>query len=86
MKLLRHGPAGQEKPGALDASGRARDLSLLVPDFTPDWLAPHKLLALTAIDLERMPLVPEGARSSTAVISVPSGTHATTSAPTKPWR
>ncbi len=62
MKLLRHGPVGQEKPGALDASGRARDLSLLVPDFTPDWLAPAKLLALAAIDLERMPLVPEGAR------------------------
>jgi 2,4-diketo-3-deoxy-L-fuconate hydrolase len=62
MKLLRHGPAGYEKPAALDASGRARDLSLLIPDFTPDWLAPDKLQALAAIDLERMPLVPQGAR------------------------
>ena len=35
MKLLRHGPAGAEKPGALDANGQARDLSLLIADFTP---------------------------------------------------
>ena len=62
MKLLRHGPACQEKPGALDAHGKARDLSLLVPDFTPEWRTPEKLRALAAFDLNRMPLVPEGAR------------------------
>lgn len=62
MKLLRHGPVGAEKAGAIDANGLARDLSLLVPDFTPEWLAPSKLSALSAIDLERMPLVPQGAR------------------------
>lgn len=62
MKLLRYGPLGQEKPGALDADGQARDLSLLVPDFTPEWLAPDKLEALAAIDLKRMPLVPKGVR------------------------
>jgi 2,4-diketo-3-deoxy-L-fuconate hydrolase len=62
MKLLRHGPLGQEKPGAVDAQGQLRDLSLLVPDFTPEWLAPEKLRALSAINLEVMPLVPQGAR------------------------
>jgi 2-keto-4-pentenoate hydratase/2-oxohepta-3-ene-1,7-dioic acid hydratase in catechol pathway len=62
MKLLRHGPLGAEKPGALDAQGHVRDLSLLVPDLTPEWLAPAKLLALAAIDLQRMPLVPAGTR------------------------
>lgn len=62
MKLLRHGPIGSEKAGALDAQGRARDLSLLVPDITPDWLSPAKLQALAAIDLQKMPLVPEGTR------------------------
>lgn len=62
MKLLRHGPAGQEKPGALDAHGQIRDLSLLIPDFTPEWMSPAKLQALQAIDLSRMPLVPEGTR------------------------
>ena len=62
MKLLRHGPIGAEKPGALDAQGRPRDLSLLIPDFTPEWMAPEKLQALQAIDLEKMPLVAEGSR------------------------
>ena len=62
MKLLRHGPVGAEKPGALDVDGRARDLSLLVADFTPEWMSPAKLQALSAIDLKRMPLVPEGTR------------------------
>lgn len=67
MKLLRHGPLGAEKPGALDADGQARDLSLLVPDFTPEWLSPEKLQALAAIDLRRMPLVPPGTRLGTPV-------------------
>jgi 2-keto-4-pentenoate hydratase/2-oxohepta-3-ene-1,7-dioic acid hydratase in catechol pathway len=62
MKLLRHGPVGAEKPGALDAQGQPRDLSLLVPDLTPEWLSPARLQALAAIDLARMPLVPAGTR------------------------
>nr|WP_181726093.1 fumarylacetoacetate hydrolase family protein [Polaromonas sp.]QJS06422.1 2-hydroxyhepta-2,4-diene-1,7-dioate isomerase [Polaromonas sp.] len=62
MKLLRHGPAGQEKPGALDANGQIRDLSLLISDFTPEWMSPAKLQALGAIDLSRMPLVAQGTR------------------------
>lgn len=70
MKLLRHGLVGQEKPGALDADGNARDLSLLVQDFTPDWMAPEKLKALAAIDLKRMPLVPAGTRLGTPVAGV----------------
>ena len=48
MKLLRHGPAGQEKPGALDAHGQMCDLSLLAPDSTPEWLSPAKLQAVAA--------------------------------------
>jgi 2,4-diketo-3-deoxy-L-fuconate hydrolase len=62
MKLLRHGPVGAEMPGAIDADGFVRDLSLLVPDFTPDWMSPAKLQALAAIDLAKMPLVPQGTR------------------------
>ncbi|MES2941520.1 MAG: fumarylacetoacetate hydrolase family protein [Pseudomonadota bacterium] len=67
MKLLRHGLPGQEKPGALDAAGQPRDLSLLINDFTPDWLAPEKLKALAAIDLEKMPLLAAGTRLGTPV-------------------
>ena len=62
MKLLRYGPAGKELPGALDAQGNIRDLSLLVPDFTPDWMSSEKLAALSAVDLSRMPLVQAGVR------------------------
>lgn len=70
MKLLRHGPKGEEKPGALDNQGQIRDLSLLVPDFTPDWMSPQKLAALGAIDLTRMPLVPQGTRLGAPVAGV----------------
>ncbi len=70
MKLLRHGPAGAERPGALDAQGQARDLSLLVPDFTPDWLSPERLGALAAIDLDRMPKVSAGTRLGPPVAGV----------------
>ena len=62
MKLFRHGAVGSERAGALDAKGVKRDLSLLVPDITPDWLAPNKLAAIAAIDLEKLPAVPEGTR------------------------
>lgn len=62
MKLLRYGPLGKELPGALDSEGNIRDLSLLVPDFTPDWMSPEKLAALSAIDLQRMPLVAKDVR------------------------
>ncbi|MEJ8853258.1 fumarylacetoacetate hydrolase family protein [Variovorax robiniae] len=70
MKLLRHGPAGAEKPGALDTNGQIRDLSVLIPDFTPEWMSPAKLQALTAIDLSKLPLVPEGTRLGTPVTGV----------------
>lgn len=63
MKLLRYGAAGAEKVGALDAQGNIRDLSLLIPgDLTPDWLSPERLQALTAINLEKLPLVDKSVR------------------------
>lgn len=62
MKLLRYGPPGAERPGALDADGQIRDLSMLVPDLTPEWMTPEKLAALRAIRLEQLPLVPAGVR------------------------
>ena len=62
MKLFRHGAVGAERAGAVDAGGVWRDLSLLVHDITPDWLSPAKLAALAAIDLAKMPVVPQGTR------------------------
>ena len=62
MKLFRHGAVGCERAGALDGRSVKRDLSLLVPDITPDWLSPEKLRAVAAIDLEKMPVVAENER------------------------
>ncbi|MDM0044404.1 fumarylacetoacetate hydrolase family protein [Variovorax dokdonensis] len=70
MKLLRHGPMGQEKPGVLDAQGQVRDLSLLVSDWTPEWLAPERLAALRAIDLTQMPTVAPGTRLGVPVAGI----------------
>ncbi len=60
MKLLRHGLKGQEKPGLLDASGQVRDLSGLITDITPQTLSPAGLAGLRALNLDALPVVPQG--------------------------
>ena len=57
MKLLRYGAPGAEKPGLLDAKGRVRDLSGIVPDISGDTLRPASLRALHALDPESLPAV-----------------------------
>jgi 2,4-didehydro-3-deoxy-L-rhamnonate hydrolase len=58
MKLLRHGPRGQERPGVLDAQGRVRDLSAVVPDIAGEVLTAAGLARLREIDLATLPVVP----------------------------
>jgi 2-keto-4-pentenoate hydratase/2-oxohepta-3-ene-1,7-dioic acid hydratase in catechol pathway len=60
MKLLRHGPKGQERPALLDANGQVRDLSALMPDITPATLSPAGLAALRSVDVSTLPVVPQG--------------------------
>ena len=73
MKLLRHGPAGHEKPGFLDDEGRIRDLSSLLPDITPDRLAPAALAELARQVAARGPslaVVPEGTRLGSPIAGI----------------
>jgi 2-keto-4-pentenoate hydratase/2-oxohepta-3-ene-1,7-dioic acid hydratase in catechol pathway len=57
MKLLRHGPIGQEKPGLLDSQGVIHDLSSLVPDISGSALYPEVLDRLSQVDLHHLPVV-----------------------------
>lgn len=57
MKLLRYGPAGQERPGIIDAQGQIRDVSAHVPDWTGEQLAPEILKRIAALPVESLPIV-----------------------------
>ena len=67
MKLLRHGDAGQEKPGLLDADGTIRDLSGHVADITGAVLNPASLERLRGIDPASLPAVDAGVRIGACV-------------------
>ena len=57
MKLLRYGPAGEEKPGLLDTDGTIRDLSGEVDDIAGPALEPEVLERLRRIDPSSLPAV-----------------------------
>ncbi|WP_067222429.1 fumarylacetoacetate hydrolase family protein [Stappia indica] len=62
MKLVRHGPAGTERPGLVDAQGRIRDLSAHVDDIAGKTLSDEGLARIAALDPASLPLVDEGTR------------------------
>lgn len=57
MKLLRVGPAGQERPALLHDDGTIRDLSAIVDDIAGDTLLPEGLDRLRAIEHDDLPVV-----------------------------
>lgn len=67
MKLLRHGPLGQEKPGILAADGTMRDLSAHVADIGGAALSDAALATLAKIDPASLPVVPAGTRLGACV-------------------
>lgn len=60
MKLLRHGPAGAEKPALLDSDGKIRDLSGIVADLGGEVLSDASLSRIAAIDPKTLPEVSPG--------------------------
>jgi 2,4-diketo-3-deoxy-L-fuconate hydrolase len=71
MKLLRVGPAGQERPAVLDAEGTIRDLSGKVADFAGAGVSHAALDAIRALDLSALPVIEAGARIGPCLASVP---------------
>jgi len=57
MKLVRHGQPGKEKPGLIDAAGKLRDLSGLLPDLGPAQLSDAVLGKLLKLKTDKLPLV-----------------------------
>ena len=57
MKLVRYGAPGREKPGIIDADGKIRDLSRIVPDIDGAMLAAGGLAKIRKANLKRLKLV-----------------------------
>jgi 2-keto-4-pentenoate hydratase/2-oxohepta-3-ene-1,7-dioic acid hydratase in catechol pathway len=57
MKLVRYGNPGKEKPGLIDAGGKLRDLSAIVPDIGPAQLDAAVLAKLAKLDTAKLPAV-----------------------------
>lgn len=70
MKLLRYGMPGHEKPGALDAAGKIRDLSQIVSDIGGDALLPQSIGNLSRTDLAKLRLVEDKVRLGPCVRGV----------------
>ena len=54
MKLVRYGAPGKEKPGIIDADGKIRDLSRIVPDINGAMLAANGLARIRKANLKRL--------------------------------
>ncbi len=71
MKLLRYGPAGQEKPGMLDDEGRVRDLSAHISDFAGESVSIEALDKLRSVDVSSLPVVENPGRIGACLATVP---------------
>jgi 2-keto-4-pentenoate hydratase/2-oxohepta-3-ene-1,7-dioic acid hydratase in catechol pathway len=67
MKLVRYGNPGKEKPGLIDAAGKLRDLSDVVPDIGPAQLTDAMLAKLLKLKTDKLPLVRGKPRMGTPV-------------------
>jgi 2-keto-4-pentenoate hydratase/2-oxohepta-3-ene-1,7-dioic acid hydratase in catechol pathway len=70
MKLLRFGPAGNERPGILDRHNQIRDLTGVVADISRTVLSPESIDNLRTLDLDSLPVVSGESRVGACVGSV----------------
>ncbi len=70
MRLLRHGPAGQEKAGLVDTNGVIRDLSGHVSDIDRQVLSPRALAGLAAIPTHTLPEIDPAVRVGPPVADI----------------
>jgi 2,4-diketo-3-deoxy-L-fuconate hydrolase len=71
MKLVRYGNPGREKPGLIDAEGKLRDLSSVVPDIGPEQLGQVGLTRIRKANPDKLPLVRGNPRFGCPVSRVP---------------
>lgn len=57
MKLLRVGLPGAEKPACLDPQGNIRDLSSIIPDWTPETIGAGALAKVQQASITTMPII-----------------------------
>lgn len=70
MKLLRVGEPGRERPALLDAHGELRDLSGVVPDIDPAWLAEGGIDRLRDVKTDELALIRDSGRIGCPVRSI----------------
>ena len=70
MKLCRYGRDGYEKPGMIDADGKLRDLSKVVPGIGPNEISPRGLKMLSKVKPETLPIVPNNARFGVPYVGI----------------
>ena len=70
MKLVRYGKPGQEKPGLIDADGKLRDLSSVVPDIGPAQLGDAALTKLLKVKADKLPVVRGKPRMGCPVVGI----------------
>jgi len=70
MKLLRYGPAGQEKPGLMDGDGNIRCLADHIFDIDGNSISDETLAALRQLDASDLPLVSANVRLGPCVGNV----------------
>ena len=70
MKLLRYGPAGEEKPGLMDSDGNIRCLADHISDIDGNAISDETLATLRQLDASDLPLVNKNVRLGACVGNV----------------